>query len=174
MNRARDSLPWGVPIDRDPLEVLQANPYASLARSLTAARTAPPPLLVKIAPDLSEADLGDIAAVARASGIDGIIVSNTTTARPATLAAGPELVAQAGGLSGQPLFAASTRVLARLHVLTEGSVPLVGVGGVGSAEQAYEKIKAGASLVQVYTALAYSSQLLVRSFFACVFRGRAA
>ena len=99
----------------------------------------------------------DIAAVVAESGIDGVIVSNTTLARPGSLRAAPELAAQAGGLSGAPLFEPSTRVLARMHVLTGGKVPLIGVGGVASAEQAYDKIKAGASLVQVYTALAYSS-----------------
>ena len=169
VKRARDSIPWGVPRPRDPAELAEAQPQAVLARALASRRAAPPPLLVKIAPDLTEADLVDIAAVVKACGIDGIIVSNTTLARPSTLAAEPALAAQTGGLSGQPLFAASTRVLARMHVLTEGRVPLIGVGGVSNAEQAYDKIKAGATLVQVYTALAYSSACLcVRARSVCV------
>jgi dihydroorotate dehydrogenase len=156
---ARDSIPWGVAREREALEAQISQPAAALARALASRRARPPPLFVKIAPDLAEADLVDIAAVVAESGIDGVIVSNTTLARPGSLRAAPELAAQAGGLSGAPLFEPSTRVLARLHVLTRGTVPLIGVGGVGSAEQAYDKIKAGATLVQVYTALAYSSAL---------------
>ena len=155
---ARDSIPWGQPrAPREAVELAESQPQATLARGLASRRPRPPPLLVKIAPDLTDQDLCDIAQAVAAVGIDGIIVSNTTVARPGSLRAAQELTGQAGGLSGQPLFEASTRVLARMHVLTGGSVPLVGAGGVSTAEQAYDKVKAGASLVQVYTALAYSS-----------------
>lgn len=112
----------------------------------------PIPVFLKIAPDLSEADLADVAEVALASGIDGVIATNTTLSRDGLTAAAK---GEAGGLSGTPLFARSTRVLARLSQLTEGRLPLIGVGGVASAEDAYAKIRAGASAVQIYSALVY-------------------
>ena len=115
-------------------------------------------MFLKIAPDLDEAGLTDVAEVALASGIDGIIATNTTLSREGLSS---PFAAQAGGLSGQPLFEKSTRVLARLSQLTEGRLPLIGVGGVGSAEQAYSKIRAGASAVQVYTALVFGGMSLV-------------
>ena len=118
----------------------------------------PIPVFLKIAPDLDEAGLTDVAEVALASGIDGIIATNTTLSREGLSS---PFAAQAGGLSGQPLFEKSTRVLARLSQLTEGRLPLIGVGGVGSAEQAYSKIRAGASAVQVYTALVFGGMSLV-------------
>lgn len=168
---ARDALPWGVPLPPPPQEVESTlgavnAPHVWLARQLVAARPTPPPLWVKIAPDLTEADLVDIAAVVLETGMEGVIVSNTTVARPSSLvtaaaantATGGGGTGEAGGLSGQPLFLPSTRVLARMHVLLGGKVALIGVGGVSNAQQAYEKIKAGASLVQIYTALAYSSE----------------
>lgn len=110
------------------------------------------PVFVKIAPDLDAAGLEDIAEAALASGIDGIIATNTTLAREGLH--GPH-AQQAGGLSGAPLFEASTRVLARISVLTEGKLPLVGVGGIASMDQAYAKIRAGASAVQLYSGLVY-------------------
>lgn len=110
----------------------------------------PVPVFLKIAPDLGQRDLEDIAGVAGASGIAAIIATNTTLARDSLKSADR---AQAGGLSGAPLFEKSTRVLARLSSLTD--LPLVGVGGVSSADEAYEKIRAGASAVQLYTALVY-------------------
>ena len=138
-----------------------------LLRRLVAARdeAAPgTPLLVKIAPDLDAAECADIAALvlnrsAGPSGIDGIVVANTTVARPAGLrsAAAPEQ----GGLSGKPLFAASTALLADIYRLTEGKIPLVGVGGVAGAADAYAKIRAGASLVQLYTALIFEGPALI-------------
>ena len=114
------------------------------------------PVFLKIAPDLSDADLADIAHVAGDAGIDAIIATNTTLSREGLKS---RFKGEAGGLSGQPLFERSTRVLARLSTLTD--IPLVGVGGVGSAEQAYEKIRAGASAVQLYTALVYGGLGLV-------------
>jgi dihydroorotate dehydrogenase len=112
----------------------------------------PVAVFLKIAPDLEAQDLQDIADVALSSGISGIITTNTTLSRDGLSSAH---AAQAGGLSGQPLFEKSTRILAQLSALTEGKLPLIGVGGVGSAEQAYAKIQAGASAVQLYTAMVY-------------------
>ncbi len=126
-----------------------------LAR-VTAAREAAEakrPILLKIAPDLDEAAIGEICAVARARGIDGLIVSNTTIARPESLRGAAK--AEAGGLSGAPLFEPSTAALKVAARALDGRLPLVGVGGVGSAEDAYAKIRAGASLVQLYTAMIY-------------------
>ena len=124
------------------------------------ARTgAEPPLLVKIAPDLAPEECADIAEVALASGIDGIVVCNTTIARPTDLRGAP--AGEAGGLSGRPLFAPSTAVLAAMYRLTRGRLPLIGVGGVAGAADAYAKIRAGASLVQLYTALVFAGPALL-------------
>ncbi len=117
------------------------------------------PLLVKIAPDLTPEERRDIAAVALDAGIDGLIVSNTTVDRPAGLAS--RYAIEAGGLSGRPLFAASTALLADMYRLTRGRLPLIGVGGVASAAEAYQKIRAGACLVQLYTALVFAGPSLV-------------
>jgi dihydroorotate dehydrogenase len=108
------------------------------------------PVFLKIAPDLEPGDLADIAAVAKAAGVAAIIATNTTLSRDGLKS--PQ-ANEAGGLSGQPLFERSTRVLARLSAQTD--LPLIGVGGVASAEQAYAKIRAGASAVQLYTGLVY-------------------
>lgn len=118
-----------------------------------------PPLLLKVAPDLTDEDKADIAAVVLESGIDGLIVSNTTLARPAAIP--PALAAEAGGLSGVPLMEPSTKVLGEFYRLLGGRVPLVGVGGVASGADAYAKIRAGASLVQLYSALVYEGPGLV-------------
>jgi len=112
----------------------------------------PIPIFLKIAPDLSPTELEDLAEAALTAKIDGIIATNTTLARDGLTSAHK---AEAGGLSGTPLFERSTRVLAQLSVLTGGRVPLIGVGGISSATEAYEKIRAGASAVQLYTALVY-------------------
>lgn len=110
------------------------------------------PIFLKIAPDLGDPELADIVDVARETGIDAIIATNTTLARDGLHSPHRN---EAGGLSGAPLFERSTRVLARLSVLTDGQMPLIGVGGISSAEDAYAKICAGASAVQLYTALVY-------------------
>jgi dihydroorotate dehydrogenase len=127
------------------------------------AGAAPPanrrPLLVKIAPDLAEADLADIAAVALAGRCDGLIVSNTTIRRPETLASRHK--AEAGGLSGAPLKPFALDTLRAMYRLTERRVPLIGVGGIASGADAYERMRAGASLVQIYTALVYEGPALV-------------
>lgn len=113
---------------------------------------APIPVFLKIAPDLTPDDLAQIAEVALASGLSGIIATNTTLSREGLKSAN---AGEQGGLSGAPLFEKSTRVLARLSQLTDGRLPLIGVGGISSAEEAYAKIRAGASAVQLYTAMVY-------------------
>ncbi len=118
----------------------------------------PVPVFLKIAPDLTEAELEDVAGVALASGIDAIVATNTTLSREGLTG---RHRAEAGGLSGAPLFARSTRVLARLSVLTGGRLPLIGVGGIASADDAWQKIRAGASAVQLYTAMVYRGVSLV-------------
>ncbi|MEM6662343.1 MAG: quinone-dependent dihydroorotate dehydrogenase [Pseudomonadota bacterium] len=110
------------------------------------------PVLLKIAPDLEDKDLVDISDVCVAECVDGIVATNTTLARVGLKA--PARM-ETGGLSGAPLFDKSTAVLRRLFVLTEGKIPLIGAGGVATAEQAYAKIRAGASVVQLYTAMIY-------------------
>jgi dihydroorotate dehydrogenase len=117
------------------------------------------PLLLKIAPDLTAEERREIAEVALDTDIDGLIVSNTTIERPAGLRS--RRAAEAGGLSGRPLFAGSTALLRDMYRLTGGKLPLIGVGGVGSAADAYTKIRAGASLVQLYTALVFEGPALV-------------
>jgi len=118
----------------------------------------PIPVFLKIAPDLNPDDLAQIAQIALASGLAGIIATNTTLSREGLKSASRD---QNGGLSGQPLFEKSTRVLAQLSHLTDGKLPLIGVGGIASAEDAYTKIRAGASVVQLYTAMVYQGLSLV-------------
>ncbi|MGE5504237.1 MAG: quinone-dependent dihydroorotate dehydrogenase [Actinomycetota bacterium] len=142
---------------RDQLEGLVGRTRAALDGAVASGRR--PPLLLKIAPDLAWEDLADIAAVAMAGALDGLIVSNTTIARPESLRSGHK--SETGGLSGAPLFDASTAVLRRMYELTEARLPIVGVGGVASASEAYAKIRAGASLVQLYSALVYEGPGLV-------------
>ncbi|GFQ07320.1 dihydroorotate dehydrogenase (quinone) mitochondrial [Phtheirospermum japonicum] len=153
----------------------------------------PPPLLVKIAPDLSKQDLEDIAAdvvqvrtkswrensaspkallyyvlciatffsiVALALRVDGLIISNTTIQRPDSVSQNP-VSEETGGLSGQPLFNLSTNILKDMYILTKGRIPLIGCGGISSGEDAYKKIRAGATLVQLYTAFAYGGPALI-------------
>ena len=120
------------------------------------------PLVVKIAPDLDDAAKGDIAAVALAAGIDGMIIGNTTLSRGGlTGDVTDDHRGEAGGLSGRPLLAPSTALLRDMYRLTEGRIPLIGTGGVASGADAYGKIRAGASLVQLFTALIYHGPGLV-------------
>lgn len=138
-----------------------ADALAALLRGVMEARDwlpRPIPVFLKIAPDLDDTALSEIADVARASGLNGIIATNTTLSRDGL--SSPQRT-QAGGLSGQPLFERSTRVLARLSQLTGGAIPLIGVGGIANADQAYAKIRAGASAVQLYSALVYRGLSLV-------------
>jgi dihydroorotate dehydrogenase len=113
----------------------------------------PVPIFLKIAPDLDDEGLAEIAEVAKTTGIACIIATNTTLSRDGLASRHRD---EGGGLSGQPLFERSTRVLARLYRLTGGDIPLLGVGGVSNADQAWEKLRAGASAVQLYTALVYA------------------
>jgi dihydroorotate dehydrogenase len=118
-----------------------------------------PPLLVKLAPDLSDAGLAALVEVCAEARVDGLIISNTTIARPDGLRS-PH-ARQAGGLSGPPLFARSTAMLARAHLLARGRLVLIGAGGVSSGRDAWTKIRAGARLVQLYTAFAYDGPALL-------------
>lgn len=132
-----------------------AKALAALLEGVIAARdrlSRRPPVFLKIAPDLDDGAIADIAAVVRNCGVDAIIATNTTLSRQGVT--DPQ-AAETGGLSGRPLFDRSTVVLARLWQATHGAVPLIGVGGVGSAGDAWEKIRAGASAVQLYSALVY-------------------
>jgi len=148
------------------------------ARAAKAGNAPAAPLFVKVAPDLDDDAIETIADVARETAVDGLIVSNTTISRPPGLHGAH--VAQAGGLSGRPLFELSTKTLRGFRQATGGRMTLIGVGGVESGATAYAKIRAGASAVQLYTAMAYDGPgvvarivreldaLLVRDGFACV------
>jgi dihydroorotate dehydrogenase len=138
-------------------------PLTEIVTAVRAARDAampanPPPLLLKIAPDLSPADVEAIVALALAQALDGLVIGNTTVGRPPLRSPHRD---EAGGLSGQPLFALSTEVLRRAARASGGRLPLIGVGGVGSGADAYAKIRAGASLVQLYTALVFEGPGLI-------------
>jgi len=118
------------------------------------------PVLLKIAPDLSLAELDDVVHVARSRRIDGMIVANTTLARPSSLRESNRAKEQ-GGLSGRPMFRLSTRMVAETYVRAEGAFPLIGVGGIDSGGAALTKIRAGASLIQLYSSLIYKGLGLV-------------
>jgi len=135
--QARDKLPWGTELKRNK-----------------------PPLLVKIAPDLTVSEIDDICAVALATNVDGLVVSNTTIDRPVYLRS--QHREETGGLSGKPLFNKSTAVLKQVYARVGGAMPIVGVGGVSTGQDAYEKIRAGASLVQLYSSLALQGPGVVR------------
>jgi len=126
------------------------------------------PVLVKIAPDIDHGELADIVEVAVAGGAAGLVVSNTTISRPDSLKS--PLKTQAGGLSGLPLFAMSTRLLARAHVLARGRLVLIGCGGVRDAATAWAKIRAGAHLVQLLSAFVYRGPWLVPEILAGLLR----
>lgn len=116
------------------------------------------PVFLKIAPDLADQELADIVACTGKGEVDAVIISNTTLSRPALLS---RHAREQGGLSGKPLFHLSTRQLARFHQLSGGRVPLIGAGGISDAETAWAKIEAGASLIQLYSALVYKGPDLV-------------
>lgn len=118
-----------------------------------------PPLLVKIAPDLDEGEAADIAETVMKHGMDGLIISNTTIGLRDQLTS--KYAGENGGLSGTPLFNKSTELLSDMYRLTKGKIPLVGVGGISSGDDAYRKIRAGASLVQLYSALVFHGPGLV-------------
>jgi dihydroorotate dehydrogenase len=118
-----------------------------------------PALLVKLAPDIADEELPEVVRVIVSHGVDGIVVSNTTLSREGLRDQG--FAKEDGGLSGRPLFARATRMLARIYQLTEGRLPLIGVGGIDSPETALAKIEAGASLIQLYTGLVFEGPSLI-------------
>jgi dihydroorotate dehydrogenase len=122
--------------------------------------SAPPPLLVKLSPDMDSRQQAEIAPVLLEAGIDGLVLTNTTLARPKSLP--PEFAARKGGLSGPPVRDVSTRAIRSFRALTGGKLPIIGVGGVSSGADAYAKIRAGASLVQLYTALVFKGPGVVK------------
>jgi dihydroorotate dehydrogenase len=124
------------------------------AREEVAPRSGPTPVLLKIAPDLTLAELDDVVGVARKRRVDGMIIGNTTISRPASLSERAK-AKQQGGLSGRPLFKLSTRMLAETFVRAEGVFPLIGAGGIDSGPTAIAKIKAGATLLQLYSGLVF-------------------
>lgn len=143
-------------------ELQRQESLRSLLRSALAAREETGlhvPMLVKIAPDLTIAEREEIAAVVMEAGVDGLIISNTTVGRPAGLAS--RHTKEAGGLSGSPLFVSSTALLRDMYCLTRGRLPLIGVGGIDTGSEAYAKIRAGACLLQLYTALVFDGPALV-------------
>jgi dihydroorotate dehydrogenase len=131
---------------------------ATNRRLASQARIQPRPLLVKIAPDLTDEEVTEIARVAHATGISGLIATNTTVTRPTLRTP----IREEGGLSGRPIARRATEIMRTLFRAVEGKLPLIGVGGIFSAEDAYARIRAGASLVQVYTGLIYEGPLLPR------------
>jgi dihydroorotate dehydrogenase len=118
-----------------------------------------PPLIVKIAPDLDESERADIAAVVLESGVDGMTVANTTVARPDSMTDAQK--DEAGGLSGRPLFPIALEIMRDMYRRTGGRLPLIGCGGIASGADAYAMIRAGASLVQLYTALVFHGPALI-------------
>ncbi|MCB1555973.1 MAG: dihydroorotate dehydrogenase (quinone), partial [Alphaproteobacteria bacterium] len=140
-------------------DLQQRDPFLALASRILAMRaeicgtTAPPPVLAKLSPDLDDAQQEELAAAALESGIDGLVLTNTTTTRPAGLP--PAFAQETGGLSGRPLKEKSTATIRNFYRLTGGKLPIIGVGGIASGADAYEKIRAGASLVQLYTGMIY-------------------
>jgi dihydroorotate dehydrogenase len=130
------------------------------ARERVTRNAGPTPVLLKIAPDLSLADLDDAVGIARARRVDGMIVGNTTLARPPTLRE-TAIAKEAGGLSGRPLLPLANRMLAETYVRVEDAFPLIGAGGIDSGESALAKIRAGASLIQLYSSLVFRGLALI-------------
>ena len=130
-----------------------------LLERVNSARKSRKPVLLKIAPDLTEDDLHDVAQCCGGGAVDGVIISNTTLSRPNLKS---PYAHETGGLSGAPLFALSTKCLAQFHQMSGDKIPLIGVGGVSDAATAMAKFKAGASLIQLYSALVYKGPSLVR------------
>ncbi|MCG8474021.1 MAG: quinone-dependent dihydroorotate dehydrogenase [Cytophagales bacterium] len=144
--------------EKEPLEQL-----LNELKVLNLSKPAPKPILLKIAPDLSNSQLDDIIEIVENVKIDGVIATNTTISRKA-LSADPKKVeaAGAGGLSGMPLTRRSTEVIRYLHTQSNGSFPIIGVGGIHSPHDAVEKLKAGASLIQLYTGFIYEGPGLIK------------
>jgi len=141
---------------QEPLRILLQNAVNTrneLANTTIGTETHLPPLFVKIAPDLTNEEMSDIAEVVQQCGVDGIIVCNTTNSRPDNLVSKNK--SEVGGLSGRPIKDLSTKCIRNMYQLTKGNIPIIGVGGVGSGQDAYEKLRAGASVVQLYSMLTY-------------------
>ena len=144
--------------EKEPLQALLQK-----LQDLNREKAAPKPILLKIAPDLSDAQLDDIVDIVRQTRIAGIIATNTTISREGLHTSNTEVEAiGAGGLSGQPLRQRATEVIRYLHKKLGKDVPIIGVGGIGSAEDALDKLQAGASLIQVYSSLVYEGPSLIR------------
>ena len=148
-------------------ELQDKEPLIKLLQQVQAHNLASPtprPLLLKIAPDLTDAQLDDILDIARETQLSGLVATNTTIARPATLRTAAATVAShgAGGLSGRPLRARATEVIRYLHQRSQGTLPIIGAGGIHSARDAQEKLAAGAALVQLYTGFIYEGPGLVK------------
>jgi len=148
-------------------ELQDKEPLIKLLQQVQArnqARAKPHPLLLKIAPDLTDAQLDDILEIARETKLSGLVATNTTIARPTTLATAATTVASygAGGLSGRPLRERATEVIRYLHRRSQGALPIIGAGGIHSAQDALEKLAAGATLVQLYTGFIYEGPGLVK------------
>jgi dihydroorotate dehydrogenase len=148
-------------------ELQDKKPLISLLQQVqerNQARATPRPLLLKIAPDLTDAQLDDILEIARETKLSGLVATNTTIARPESLRTPAATVAAhgAGGLSGRPLRERATEVIRYLHQHSGGGLPIIGAGGIHSAQDALEKLAAGASLVQLYTGFIYEGPGLVR------------
>ena len=147
-------------------ELQEKEPLLKLLNKLKAANAAkanPKPILLKIAPDLSDAQLDDIIDIVQQTEIAGIIATNTTISRE-NLKTSPEAIEKigAGGLSGKPLKNRSTKVIRYLHQKSAGEIPIIGVGGIHSAADALEKLDAGASLIQLYTGFVFEGPALIR------------
>ena len=147
-------------------ELQDKKPLISLLQQVQArnqARAQPRPLLLKIAPDLTDAQLDDILEIARETQLSGLVATNTTISRSGlTTAAGQVASYGAGGLSGRPLRARATEVIAYLHRRSQGALPIIGAGGIHSAADALEKLAAGATLVQLYTGFVYEGPALIK------------
>lgn len=144
-------------------DLQQKKPLTDLLNRVMEERTrvcaaAPPPVLLKLMPDLDAPQLAEIADVAQECSVDGVILTNTTLARPDNLPSA--FAGEKGGLSGAPVREKSTRMIRDFYALTEGKIPVVGVGGIFTARDAYDKIRAGASLVQVYTGFIYQGPFI--------------
>lgn len=147
-------------------ELQEKEPLTHLLKSLNDlnnSSTNRKPILLKIAPDLTIEQLDDIVEIVTQTGIDGIIATNTTISRDGLKASNEDVANMgAGGLSGKPLKDRSTEVIRYIHQKSGGSIPIIGVGGIHSAEDAYEKLKAGASLIQLYSGFIYEGPALVK------------
>jgi dihydroorotate dehydrogenase len=151
--------------------LLQALQRRNLELSDQSSRARPTPLLVKLAPDLEPEDLKHIVDVVKSTGVAGLIATNTTTRREGLRTPKDKIAACGeGGLSGMPLRERSTNMIATLYNLTSGLVPIIGVGGIFTAEDAWEKICAGASLIQLYTGFIYQGPRIAQEISAGLLR----